>query len=154
MAVTRITYKDENKGFYIHEDFIQLASLYIYKELIKPVLYNDFTDKAELVSDHEDINNGLQSGYLTLGWEDTLINSNDEQLMILLLQNVITYLQTKGRYIRIAELKSLPTTDGHWLSTMQTPFPTNELIRILNALIQLIDNTWQPSDYNMEISLE
>jgi hypothetical protein len=148
MAVTFIEYQN-NKGFYIHEDYIQLVFMYIYPEMQKSQ-YN-FTNKVDLLYDCKSIVNGIRSGYLGLTWHNYLTGSADEQLMIQLLQNVVSILQTKGEYISVSELQSLPTEDSHWLRLMDKNFPVNELIKIFNALTEMLQGTWTSLNYDMTI---
>ena len=149
MAVTFIDYQN-NKGFYIHENYIQLAFMYIYPEMQKPQ-YN-FTNKPDLLYDCESIINGIRSGYLVLSWDDYLVGNTDEQLMIQLLQNVVSHLQTKGAYISLSELQGMTTEDDHWLRVMDKKFPTAELIKIFIALIQMLQGTWTSTNYDMKIN--
>lgn len=149
MADTKIDYKSE-KGFWIHEAYIQLVFHFIYRELQKDKY--SFTNKPNLLLDCEGKINGWTNGYLVLMWHEYINGAIEEQKMIQLLQNVITDLKTKGTYITIAELRALPTQDEHWKSNMDKNFPTKELIRIINALIQILNNTWESSNYDMKIN--
>ena len=107
MAVTFIEYQN-NKGFYIHEDFMQLAFFYIYEEMRKPNY--QFSHKSDLLYDCEAIINGHRSSYLVLNWDDFLVNTPDVQLMIELLENAVMFLQKKGSYISVSELQNMPHT--------------------------------------------
>lgn len=149
MADCKLVYKN-NKGFWIHETYAQLIFQLIYVELQKTQYL--FANKEDLLYDCEATINGWFNGYIGLSWEDEILNQTDEQTMILLLQNIITYLQTKGKYITISELKAMPTQDEHWKSVMDRDFPVSELIRIFNALIQMLQNTWESTNYDMKIN--
>ena len=149
MAVTFIDYK-ENKGFYIHEDFMQLAFIFIYAELRIPNKYN-FINKEDLISDCESKVNGVHSGYFVLSWEKDLVGESEEQLMIELLQSIINELNSKGELIKAFELESMETEDTHWKRIMDKPIPVKELIRIFNALIEMLNDDWNSTNYNMDI---
>ncbi|NOT94322.1 hypothetical protein [Ferruginibacter sp.] len=148
MATTFIDYK-EDKGFYIHELFMQLAFLYIYEELKKQE-YN-FIKKADLLYDCKSKIDGIHSSYFVLSWDDNLVGSDDEQQMIELLKNVINNLQAKGEFISVAEMQEMPTEDGHFKSVMDAPFPVSELLRIFNALIEMLGGKWDSTNYGMDI---
>lgn len=149
MADCKLTYKN-NKGFWVHETYAQLIYQLIYAELQKPEY--TFSHKQEFLEDCEDIINGISIGYIGLNWIEYLINQADEQTMVQLLQNVITYLQTKGKYIAVTELKAMQTQDEHWKAVMDRNFPVSELIRIFNALIQMLQGTWDSNNYDMKIN--
>ena len=148
MATTKIDYK-ERKGFYINEAYIQLAFCYIYQEA-KKSQYN-FSNKQEILESlQDDIN-----GYLVLMWHDDLVNQSDEQTMLQVLQNVKTTLQGKGAYISVAELQSIPTKDEDFkILYSRKPFPTAELIKIIDALIKMLQGTWDSTNYNMDINYQ
>ncbi|MGE8552402.1 MAG: hypothetical protein ACN6OB_00510 [Chryseobacterium jejuense] len=149
MANCKIVYKND-KGFWIAESFSQLFMHYIYKELQKPQYI--FSNKQELLEDLEDNINGYCNGYIGLNWEG-LMSSAEEQTMIQVLQNVKISLQNKGASISVAELKSIPTEDIHFQYILdKKPFPTSELIRVINALIQMLQGTWTSTNYEMDLN--
>lgn len=152
MATTKIDYK-ERKGFYINEAYIQLAFCYIYQEA-KKSQYN-FSNKQEILESLQDDINGYTYGYLVLMWHDDLVNQSDEQTMLQVLQNVKTTLQGKGAYISVAELQSIPTKDEDFkILYSRKPFPTAELIKIIDALIKMLQGTWDSTNYNMDINYQ
>ena len=146
MARTFIDYK-EGKGFEINEVYIQLAFCYIYQEAKKSQYI--FSNKQEVLESlQDDIN-----GYLVLMWHDDLVNQSDEQTMLQVLQNVKTALQSKGAYISVAELQTIPTEDKDFKRFYgRYPFPTSELIKVIDALIQMLQGTWESTNYNMDIN--
>ncbi|MDH1881208.1 hypothetical protein ACTS9T_13025 [Empedobacter falsenii] len=146
MARTFIDYK-EGKGFEINEVYIQLAFCYIYQEAKKSQYI--FSNKQEILESlQDDIN-----GYLVLMWHDDLVNQSDEQTMLQVLQNVKTALQSKGAYISVAELQTIPTEDKDFKRFYgRYPFPTSELIKVIDALIQMLQGTWESTNYNMDIN--
>lgn len=73
--------------------------------------------------------------------------------MLQILKNVKTILQSKGTYISVAELQSIPTEDKNFKNLYnRKPFPTAELIKIIDALIQKLQGAWDSSNYNMDIN--
>ena len=148
MARTFIDYK-EGKGFEINEVYIQLAFCYIYQEAKKSQYI--FSNKQEILESlQDDIN-----GYLVLMWHDDLVNQSDEQTMLQVLQNVKTALQSKGAYISVAELQGIPTEDKDFKRLYsRKPFPTAELIKIIDALIKMLQGTWESTNYNMDINYQ
>ena len=148
MAKTFINY-NENNGFYIGESFIQLAMYYIYTEALKPQYV--FSNKANVLLDMKYKIDGIQSTYFTLMWSSLLNGSSDEQSMIAVLQNTRINLQNKGAYIAISELQALDSDDFDFKYFFGKNFPTSELIKIIDALIQIMQGTWTSTNYDMNI---
>lgn len=150
MAETKIDYKN-GKGFWIAESFIQLSWHYVLQEIIKPQYI--FVNKQDLIEDFQQDLDGIHAGYLVLSWDDYLESPTEEQTMIQVLQNVKTALQNKGTFISIQEQKTIQTED-HTLEYMlgKKPFPTAELIRVIDALIQMLQGTWDSTNYNMDLN--
>ena len=152
MARTFIDYKD-NKGFEINEAYIQLAFCYIYQEARKSQYI--FSNKDDLMYDFETSINGLRQGYLVLNWDEDLTNQSDEQRMLQVLQNVKITLQSKGSYISVAELQAIPTEDDDFkVLFSRKPFPATELIKIIDALIKMLQGTWDSTNYSMDINYQ
>lgn len=150
MATTFIDYKSNN-GFYINESFIQLASFYISQELKKTQYI--FADKGELLDSFNSIINGFHNGYIVLSWDGELQNSTDEHTIIQVLQNVKTNMISKGAFISLVELKSILTKDPDFKRLYsKNPFPTSEMIKIIDTLIQLLNGTWQSTNYYLDIN--
>jgi hypothetical protein len=59
-------------------------------------------------------------------------------------------LQNKGTFISVNELQAIPTQDRmfKWLFS-EKPFPTIDLIKIIDALIQMLQGTWTSTNYDM-----
>lgn len=152
MARTFIDYK-ENRGFEINESYIQLAFCFIYQEAKKSQYI--FSNKDDLIYDLEASINGYRYGYLVLNWDDDLTSSVDEQTMIQILQNVKTTLEAKGTYISVAELQAIPTEDKDFKRLFsRKPFPTAELIKVIDALIKMLEGTWDFTNYSMDIDYQ
>jgi hypothetical protein len=153
MPDTKFTFND-NKGFWIAEHYMQLAYHYIHQELLEPI-YDAFSNKQGLILDCELKINGMQFGYFSVMWDEDLSNDADRLLMIQLINQVITNLQAKGDYITVEELKAIPTEDDHWEGIITSkPFPVNDLLKIFNAMIQVLNGTWESSNYNMDAEME
>ncbi len=149
MSTELIDYK--NKGFQISDIYMQLALYYINEELKKNQYI--FTNKGYLQRYHESIINGNMAGWFAFLWDENLSNSSDEQTMLQVLENVKTTLQSKGEYISVAELQTIPTEDKDFKRFYgRYPFPTSELIKIIDALIQMLQGTWESTNYNMDIN--
>lgn len=149
MGSTFISY-DKLNGFYINEQFMQLTMHYIYTEVVKP--QHIFSNKQELIENLEESINGYYHGYLTLYW-NYIFNESDKQVMIQVLLNVKLDLQNKGNNISVEELKNISTED-YLLSSLfdKKPFPTTELIRVVDALIEILQGTWNSTDYDMDLN--
>jgi hypothetical protein len=150
MAISKMKYI-ENKGFWISESFMQLTWHYVLQEIIKPQ-YN-FVNKQDLIEDFQQDIDGIHAGYLGLMWDNDIENASEEQTMIQVLQKVKITLQNKGAFISIQEQKTIQTKD-HTLEYMlgKKPFPTAELIRVIDALIQMLQGTWESTNYNMDLN--
>ncbi|MDF0720556.1 hypothetical protein P0M11_11160 [Kaistella sp. PBT33-4] len=145
MSQSKMFYS-QNKGFWIHEIYMQLVMHYIHQELIK-TQYN-FSNKQDLVDDLEDNINGICSGYIGLNWEDVIVaGTTEEQTMISALQNVKTTLQNKGAFISVNELQAIAT---------DVIFPKNrndhrydfKFGKITNSVV--LDLCWMASFYRVE----
>lgn len=149
MATTFIDYK-EDKGFYIAEIFMQLTWHYVNQEIVKNQY--SFTNKAKILRKLHSGINGFNTGYLVLSWDTSLANTTEEQTMVQVLQNVKSTVQSKGAYITVEELQAIPTEDEDFKIFYRDPFPTAELIKILDALIQMLQGTWTSTNFGMKIS--
>ncbi|WP_343534728.1 hypothetical protein [Pedobacter sp.] len=148
MAIELIYYKD--KGFQISDIFMQLAIYYINEELKKNQYI--FINKDSLQKYHESIINGHMAGWLVLDWDTIIVNNVEEQTMIQILQIVKTTIRNKGSYISIAELQGIPTIDRDFkLFYSRKEFPTSELIKIVDALIEMLQGTWEFTNYDIDI---
>ncbi|WP_395654557.1 hypothetical protein [Flavobacterium sp.] len=149
MATEFMNYRDD-KGFNISDVFMQLVIYYIQEELKKPQYI--FSNKNLFIIGHEGIINGYQNGFLALPWKNIIVDINEEQIMIQILQTVKSSLRNKGDFITVSELQSIQTEDEyfkHFYS--KKPFPVEELIKIIDALIEMIQGTWTFTNYDMEI---
>lgn len=149
MPDCKITYK-EDKGFWIEEVFMQLIYHYIYDELIKPE-YN-VPNKNQLLDEIKFHIDGYSTGVMSLGWYGFIESDVEIQTMIQVLENVKLSLNNKGQYISVSDLQSIPTEDDEFKFYYSTPFPIPELIKVLNALIQMLNNTWTSKTYDMKIA--
>jgi len=149
MSTELIDYK--NKGFQISDIYMQLVLYYINEELKKNQYI--FTNKGYLQRYHESIINGNMAGWFAFLWDEKLSNSSDEQTMLQVLENVKITLQNKGSFISVAELQTIPTEDKDFKRFYgRYPFPISELIKIIDALIQMLQGTWESTNYNMDIN--
>jgi len=142
---------NKNKGFYIAETFMQLVFHYIYVEAQKPEYL--ITNKAQFLDDMKFKIDGYAASYLTLGWNQFSDNESDTQVMLEVLQNVKVDLQAKGFYISVNELMFIPTEDDYFKSMLdKKPFPTAELIRVIDALILMLQGIWDSPNYDMDLN--
>ena len=149
MSTELIDYK--NKGFQISDIYMQLVLYYINEELKKNQYI--FTNKGYLQRYHESIINGNMAGWFAFLWDEKLSNSSDEQTMLQVLENVKITLQNKGSFISVAELQTIPTEDKDFKRFYgRYTFPISELIKIIDALIQMLQGTWESTNYNMDIN--
>lgn len=140
---------DGRKGFWIEEVFMQLLFHYINNELIKPQY--SFINKDNILFNSQFHLDGYSRGILSLGWTNEIEN-NEVNTMISVLQNVKIMLQNKGSFIPVNELQAIPTEDEDFKRFYRHPFPTSELIKIVNALIQMLQGTWTSTNYSMDIN--
>lgn len=147
MSRADIDYK--GNGFVTSDLFIQLALFYINEEL-KNDKYT-FSEKNSLLKYNEEVINGVFAGWFAFLWDSYLLNLRDEQTMIQILANVKSSIRIKGDFISVEELQSISTKDGDFKLLNHRPFPVAELIRIFNALSELLQGNWQHENYEMEI---
>ncbi|WP_316757780.1 hypothetical protein [Pedobacter aquatilis] len=146
---TLIRYK--NKGFWINENFMQLLFNYLYNEIQKN--HYIFSEKDNLVDDFKEGAKGWCKGYFALSWEEILKSYSDEQNLINLLQNTKIILQNKESTISVAEIQSIDVEDDTFKYLFsRKPFPTSELLKIIDVLIEMLQGTWNSNNYNMEIN--
>ncbi|KQR67666.1 hypothetical protein [Pedobacter sp. Leaf176] len=145
--------KYKNKGFWINENFMQLLFNYLYIEVQKKEYV--FVDKQDLLEELNEGVKGWYKGYFSLSWEEILKNTSDEQNLIKLLQNMKIILQNKGLNISAAELQSINVEDDtfNYLFSRK-PFPIIELNKIIDALIEMLNGTWNYTNYRMEINYQ
>ena len=147
MAVTFIDYKND-KGFYIVEDIMELAFQYIYKQL-KTGDYT-FSKMDRLLLDAEYKTNGWNRGYLVLSWYRDLDGETDEQEMTHLLEKILEELYQKGDFISVEEIHAFPSEAEDWESFWDKPFKTQNLIYIFEALVKMLKEEWESTNYNMD----
>ena len=150
MGSVYISY-DGKKGFSTSYEVMQLLSHYLHDEL-EIEAYDLLTHKEDLIQIFEDTVNGYNGDFYTLSWNHYIIGHDDKNLMIILLQNVISNLQAKGNFISANELKDITTEDNYFKSTFRKQFPVSHLVVILNALIQMLNGTWTFTSLDISIS--
>lgn len=74
--------------------------------------------------------------------------------MIRLLEKVVYDLEQKGEYISVEELQAFPSEADGWKSFWDRPFKTSNMLKIFNALIQMLKGEWDSTNYNMDRELE
>jgi len=150
MADCKITYS-QGKGFWISETFMQLVLHYIYEELVKPQY--TLPNKALFLEDMDFKINGHADGYMTLGWGNFIQTNTDVQTMTQVLQNTKTYLQNQGGHLSLQQLREVDTEDTTFKYMLEKkPFPTSELIKVLEALLQMLAGTWNTTSFDMSLN--
>ncbi|OCA68932.1 hypothetical protein BBI01_17085 [Chryseobacterium artocarpi] len=147
MATESMDYKD--KGFITSDIFMQLALYYIHEEFKKDQY--TFIRKEVLTDYHLTVINGQMGGWFAFLWDPYISNASEEQTMVEILQIVKTKVYHKGTNITLTELQAIPTVDGDFKIFYNKPFPTSELIKMLDALIQMLEGDWEYEDYDMHI---
>ena len=147
MATELMKYK--GKGFITSDIFMQLALYYIHEEFKKDQYI--FVQKEILIDYHLTVINGQMGGWFAFLWDSYISNSSEEQTMIQILQIVKNKIHNKGTYISLTELKAIPTVDGDFKLFYRKPFPTFELIKILDALILMLQGNWNHKSYDIDI---
>ncbi|WP_223607028.1 hypothetical protein [Chryseobacterium sp. OSA05B] len=74
--------------------------------------------------------------------------------MIDILQTVKTIIHSKGSYISVTELQTIPTEDPDFKTFFEQPLLTAELIKIFDALIQLLQGTWNYTKYDLDSDIK
>lgn len=138
-----------NIGFWIPKVYMQLLFHYVNDEISKP--YCNFVQKNQLIYNLQFHIDGYSAGFLSLDWKGYLDNS-EINTMMQVLQNVKATIQNKGTFIAVSELQAIPTEDWYFKIYYQKSFPTSELIKIVDALIQMLQDTWTSTNYSMDIN--
>ena len=149
MADTFISH-GKDKGFWIAEAYMQLCFHYIYEEIrqTQHILQN----KKLFLQDMKFKLDGYTNGYMTLGWPTFIESDTETRTMIKVLQNVNITLQQKGTNISVAELNAIETDDSDFKGLFsRKAFPTAELVKVIDALIQILQGTWDSDNYDMKI---
>ncbi|MGL6126889.1 hypothetical protein [Chryseobacterium artocarpi] len=146
MGSIGLMYKD--KGFWLAKCVAQFAMHYIRLELEKPQYL--FTQKEDLLEDLSDNINGYCSGYVGLNW-DNVIEPAEEQIMAEVLRNVKHALENKGTEISADELMSISTEDHTLQYIFDQPFPVSEMVRVISILIQMVEGSWDSTNYEMDL---
>ena len=147
MATTHIDYKDD-KGFWVAEIYIELTYEYILQALNNKT--NQIPIEKNLRKDLELFTSGMFKGMLTLTW-DTFLSSEDEQVIVSILEDTKTLLQNKGEYISKEELNSYEVKKGEMASVWPKPIKISEVIKIVDALILMFKGEWDETSYGMDI---
>lgn len=149
MGKTLVEY-EKDKGFWISESMMQLVLHYIVEEMEKPE--HPIPDKSDLMMMLRWDIDGYTRSYMSVRLFDEIDSLEGEQMFIRVLEKVKETLHDKGAYISIEELMSIPTKDMALRYILdKKPFPTGELIRVVDALIQMLERTWMHKDYEMDL---
>lgn len=85
--------------------------------------------------------NGQMGGWFAFLWDEYISDASEEQIMVQILQKVKDSICHKGSYISLEELQAIPTMDNDFKIFYNKPFPTADLIRILDALVLMLQET-------------
>jgi len=150
MGKTWVEY-EKDKGFWISEPMMQLVLHYIVEEIEKPE--HPLPDKSDLLMLLRWDIDGYTRSYMSIRLFDEIESPEDEQMMIQVLRDVKETLSNRGSHISVEELMNIPTRDMTLKYILdKKPFPTAELIRVTDALIQMLERTWDHKDYQMELN--
>ena len=148
MATENMDYK--GKGFITSDVFMELALYYIHEEFKKDQYI--FIQKEILTDYHLMVINGQMGGWFAFLWDEYISDSSEEQTMVQILQKVKDSICHKGSYISLEELQAIPTMDNDFKIFYNKPFPTADLIRILDALVLMLQGNWEYEAYDMHIN--
>lgn len=147
MGLCRMSYA--GFSFWIPDLDMQLMLYYIYGEMVKPQYH--FTQKTELLRETDFLVQGYAFGELWLGWNKYLTREEDSRTMILLLENVKLHFQNIGAEISAEEIEAIPIDDSHFKMCIDKPYDVSQLITIINALIRMINGTWDVAQNNKNL---
>jgi len=148
MGETKIDYK-ENKGFWIAEIYMELTYEYILQALNTSVLDIPFIEefKEDLLFHTE----GLAKGMFVLTWGSFIKTKDDKQLVISILEETRSLLESKGEIILAFELNEFEIKKEEVASKWPNPIKTFEIIKIIDTLILMFKGEWTKTRYGMEI---
>ena len=148
MAKTFIDYK-EDIGFWIPEIFMELTYEYVLQTL--HAIEGDLSIREELIEDIEFNINGLAKGMLTLTWGSFLKNEEQLNEIVLVLNDTKNLLSNKGEYISVEELNEYEVKKKEMASNWPKPIKTAEVIKIIEAIILMLNDEWDEPNYSMSI---
>ena len=148
MTTTFIDYR-EDIGFWIEEIYMEIVFEYIDQSL---ETYNgNISFREDLDFDLNFNTTGLSKGMLTLTWDSFLnYNYENEQTMISILESTKDFLTSKGQLINSDELNILEKkkeSEMIWKKSLKI----SEVLKIIDALILMLKNEWQETNYDMKI---
>ncbi|MEP0263112.1 hypothetical protein [Dokdonia sp.] len=148
MAKTFIDYR-EDIGFWVAEIYMELTYEYVLQALNS--IEDDLSIREELIEDIEFNINGLARGMLTLTWYSFLKNEEQLNEIDLVLNNAKNLLLDKGEYILVEELNKYEVKKKEMASKWPKPIKTSEVIKIVEALILMLNDEWYEPNYSMNI---
>jgi hypothetical protein len=98
--------------------------------------------KTDFLKETDMLVQGYAFGELWLGWKKYITTEEESKTMIELLENIKINLQNKSPEISTEEIQAIPIDDSHFKRCIASPFPVSELMKITEALTQMVSGTW------------
>ena len=150
MSDTKIDFKD-SKGFWINEPYFEMTCNFILQALnareeefsFREIITKDLTYKV----------NGYDHGMLVITWRDYIKTKEEELQMASILEDAMAIVEAKGEYITTEELNSYEAAkeEQYFAFNWPNPLPTQEVGKILDALVKILKGEWESTNYAMYI---
>jgi len=144
-----IEYKD--KGFWIPEAFIEVISDYICLtfEDIGLIIFSE--NLQEIYDDCDSNRKGVKLGMVNISLDDYITNEIDRNNFITVLEETKTRILNEGIELSIVDLNAFESRkiDNYFKSDWSYPIKTQSLVATINIMEQLLNETWQSSNYSV-----
>jgi hypothetical protein len=147
-----IQYKE--KGFWIPEAFIEVLSQYIC-EAYEQIGLDEFPENLKEIYNECDSNrSGASIGMVNILLDEYIVNESEKNLLFSVFEQTKILLQLKGTELSIADLNSFEDhkVDDYFKSEWHFPIKTQSLIATLNIMEQMLNETWESSNYGVYYS--
>ena len=146
---THISYKDENKGFWIGEAEMEMIFYFILKTFEK--LDPQVSFKSIFQKDMEASASGRTTGYLVLSWDYYLETEENEQEMIDILEETVSDLNVFGTYIPVKALQEAAAfnPEEQYRTPYTKPLETEYVVEVVETLISMLKGEWEHENYNL-----
>ncbi|MGY0041042.1 hypothetical protein [Pedobacter sp. NJ-S-72] len=143
--------KYEGKGFWIPESFIEVLSDFICNTYENLGL-NTFSQSLQKIYYECYYNrNGENIGVVNILLDNHISNQTDKNSLINIFEQTKILILSKGIELSIADLNAFENrkADDYFKSEWRYPIKTQSLVKTIDIMIQLLNGTWQSSNYGV-----
>ena len=149
---TKIEY--QNKGFWIPEAFIEILSNYICKVFEDMTINTLSPNLQEIYSECDSNRNGENIGVVNILFDEFVTNEVDKSALIAVLEKTKILIQSLGEEISISVLNQFENNKlkDSFKKEWYHPIRTKSLISTLNIIQQVLNETWESTNYGIYYS--